>query len=219
MHNRLLGKGLAPLNHTEPWQSGYDACVDSVTRERAWQRWQKATSYRELCLLAVEFLDGDLPAFPGWMAPDIDEETDPWVPQLVAANQRGFLTTASQPGGCPPLSHDALPWRQRAFVVGFAPAGLVEELRGQVKGTRLSLFDFESSAAGGEPIGVLQQGPRESLFVGTGEGPAELAIFAEFVSPAALRELAETRYLCLVDPEWGRDDLLWPILANERRPE
>ncbi|MDF1836714.1 MAG: hypothetical protein P1V35_02495 [Planctomycetota bacterium] len=187
--------------------------IDS--REQAWQRWSNATSFEDLCALAVEFLDGDLPAFPGWMAPDIDEETDDWVPELVAANERGFLTTASQPGTCPALSHDGLPWSQRAFVVGFASPALVAELRDQVRGTRLRLLDFALDEAGGEPMPAARHGDREYLFVGTGEGPAEREVFAQRIGPQAMEALEETRYVCLVDPVWGRDDLLWAILAND----
>lgn len=186
--------------------------MGSSTKEAAWQRWRKATSFEELCALAVEFLDGELPAFPGWMAPDIDEETDEWVPQLADANERGFLTTASQPGTCPELSHDGLPWSQRAFVVGFAAEGLVHELRGQIEGTRLLLFDFASGETGGQAMAAARHGDREYLFVGTGEGPAELELFAQRLGPGALKELSQTRFVCLIDPEWGQDDLLWPIL-------
>ncbi len=185
------------------------------SREQAWQRWQNATSFKDLCDLAIEFLDGDLPAFPGWMAPDIDEETDDWVPELVAANERGFLTTASQPGACPELSHDGLPWSQRAFVVGFASPALVAELRAQVQGTRLDLLDFALDESGGEAMAAARHGEREYLFVGTAEGPAELEVFAQRLGPEAMSSLAQTRYVCLIDPEWGRDDLLWAILAND----
>ncbi|MFT4649531.1 MAG: hypothetical protein ACI9X4_002771 [Glaciecola sp.] len=189
--------------------------MDSKTSETAWKRWRNATSFQDLCRLTVEFLDGDLPAFPGWMAADIDEETDDWVPELAAANERGLLTTASQPGACPALSHDGLPWSQRAFVVGFASAALVEELRTQIEGSRLRLFDFGPQESGGDPMPAARHGDREYLHVGTGEGPAELEVFAHRVGPEALQALSETRYVCLIDPEWGRDDLLWPILAND----
>ena len=185
------------------------------SREQAWQRWRNATSFKGLCSLAIEFLGGDLPAFPGWMALDIDEETDDWVPELVAANERGFLTTASQPGACPPLSHDGLPWSQRAFVVGFASPDLVAELRTQIEGSRLRLFDFGIQETGGEPMPAARHGDREYLHVGTAEGPAELEVFAHRVGPEALQALSETRYVCLIDPEWGRDDLLWAILSND----
>ncbi len=185
-------------------------------QDQAWGRWRNATSFEELCALAVEFLDGDLPAFPGWMAPDIDEETDDLVPALAAANESGFLTTASQPGACPALSHDGLPWSQRAFVVGFAPLPLVTELRSKVQGTRLQLLDFASHETGGQALPAARHGDREYLHVGTGEGPAELEVFAHRIGPKALKSLQEARYMCLIDPEWGRDDLLWPILANDR---
>jgi hypothetical protein len=108
-----------------------------------------------------------------------------------------------------------LPWSQRAFVVGFAPASLIAELQIQVRGTRLQLIDYGCDETGGQPMAVARHGHREYLHVGTGEGPAELALFAHRIGPEALKDLSTTRYVCLLDPEWGRDDLLWPILAND----
>ena len=180
-----------------------------------WQAaWQAARSFPELCALAARFLEGDLPFFPGWMAPDIDEETDALVPYLVAATRRGLLPTASQPGACPPLSHDGRPWKQRAFVVGFASADFEDWVRGRCAGTPLEVRSFGATKSGGEAVPCGVQGDREYLWIGTGQGPDELGIFADAVHPVALRDLRATRYLCLWDPEWGRDELLWPILGD-----
>ena len=68
--------------------------------KQAFQRWREAMTFAELCALAADFCGASCPAFPGWMASDIDEETDELVPFLSAACERGFLPTASQPGAC-----------------------------------------------------------------------------------------------------------------------
>ncbi len=176
--------------------------------------WQEARTFGELCALAKRFLHGELAYFPGWMAPDIDEETDALVPYLSAATQAGLLPTASQPGACPAKSHDGKPWKQRAFVVGFASPDFVEDLQARCAPTDLEVRSFEATASGGEPVACGVQGDREYLWIGTGQGPEELDLFAEAVHPMALRALRAMRYLCVWDPEWGRDELLWPILAG-----
>ena len=195
--------------------SGFGAPEDGFPRHSAAERkWQTARTFGDLCQLAERFLEGDLPYFPGWMAPDIDEETDALVPYLVAACRQGLLPTASQPGACPAWSHDGRPWKQRAFVVGFATPAFERALFHRCEGTELKLRSFGALESGGEPVTCGVQGEREYLWIGTGQGPDELELFAGAVNPAALRELRTTRYLCCWDPEWGRDDRLWPILAG-----
>lgn len=176
--------------------------------------WQRARSFTELCALAERFLTGELPYFPGWMAPDIDEETDALVPYLSAATRQGLLPTASQPGACPARSHDGKPWKQRAFVVGFASPAFAADLHARCAPTALEVRCFDALESGGEPVPCGIQGEREYLWIGSAQGPDELAIFAEAVHPMALRDLRAMHYLCVWDPEWGRDELLWPILAG-----
>ncbi|MCB9906228.1 MAG: hypothetical protein H6830_00760 [Planctomycetes bacterium] len=181
--------------------------------DRIWQPWRLAQDWTQLCELTIQFLEGELEVFPGWMAREIDEETDPLVPELAAACRAGFLTTASQPGGCPSHSHDGLPWRQKAFVVGFAHPEYIEGLTQRCAGTRLVVLDYPAVEGGGESQLVAEQGSRQYLWVGAAQGPAELEIFEEYLAGPALRSLEASRYVCVIDPEWGQDDLLWPLLA------
>ena len=73
--------------------------------------WRHASSFADLGELGARFLEGDLACFPGWMADDIDDETDPLVPVLAGLCRGGFLTVASQPAGDASRAHDGRPLR------------------------------------------------------------------------------------------------------------
>ena len=186
-----------------------------------WQPWREARHFDDLCARAADFLWGELPAFPGWMAPDIDEETDPLVPYLDRACQAGFLPTASQPAACPHKAHDGQPQRRRAFVIGFASADFLQGLTQRTRGKGLWLHAYPGPQAH-DPVAaypVAERGGTAYLFVGDDQRSAELEIFAQALSPSALEALTACHYVCLCDPDWGRDDLLWPILAATGHPE
>ncbi|MEZ6019156.1 MAG: hypothetical protein R3F17_03385 [Planctomycetota bacterium] len=180
--------------------------------------WSTARTFEDLCHCAAAFLRGELAEFPGWMADETDVETDRLLPALEAACALGFLPLASQPGGCPETSHDGLPWRQRAFLIGFAGPALTERLRGEAALAGLWFRDFAATESGGEELCVAEQGPRRYLWVGQASGPVELEIFQDEIPPAAFAELTAGRYLVLVDPDWGRDDRLWPVLTRLADP-
>ena len=62
---------------------------------------------------------------------------------------------------------------------------------------------------------MAKRGAEPYLFVGADHRIAELEIFAPYLSPQALEAIGTCDYVCLIDPEWGRDALLWPILAPQ----
>ena len=170
------------------------------------EAWRRAASFAELCRLAAAFLRGELGCFPGWGAPDTDEETDRLEGVLLAGCAAGILPLASQEGGAGTLGHDGRPEQRRAFlcafVQGFDPRPL--EARG------ITILD---EAAEEVPLGV--RGGEVFLALGPGAREAELEIFREALCPAGLAALEAARWVTLVDLTWGRRDHLWSELAAE----
>ena len=187
---------------------------DDPERATARAAWKGAGTMSELGELAARFLEGDLPFFPGWMADDIDEETDDLVPVLAGCCRAGFLTLASQPAAGESITHDGRPWRRRAFVMGFANQVAWERLRELDSGT-LSVAAFGAGESRDvEPVPVGEMGGEPYLFAGTASGPEELAIFEDQVAPGGLGALRGTRFVSVIDSNWGEDGRLWDALAR-----
>jgi hypothetical protein len=169
--------------------------------------WREASSYAELCELGARFLEGDLDSFPGWGADDTDEETDEVSGLLAAWCHAGFLTVASQPGEPDGPGHDGRLERRRAFVTGFVDGPAAERLAAQ-EDELIVVLDRCSDEL---PLGL--RGEDVFLALGPEAPEAELAIFEEALSPAALADLRRQRWVCVADPTWGSVETLWSSLA------
>jgi hypothetical protein len=179
-------------------------------------KWETAQNFSDLCSLGAEFLEGKLMFFPGYYGPAVEEETVAIGPYLAALNRAGFLTTDSQPG-----LDNGYSSKQRAFVEGLVKnpifARLIERLaltsdlyvlvshRGQAAGLRIpvTIDDFKAFTFAGDSWEDMNG---EAFGI---EG------FSEVCSEAALRELKETFYVCIIDLCWGRRDYLWQTLARD----
>lgn len=170
--------------------------------------WRAATTFEDLCARAAAFLEGTLDHFPGWGAPDVDEETDAVAPLLAACCRAGFLTVASQPGSPDTPGADGRIERRRAFVTGFADApaaGALADLQGRGLVVELDRCEELPLAVRGEDV---------FLALGPGAREAELELFAADLGPAGIAALRASRWAVAADPEWGRDGHLWPALAT-----
>src|ERR1043165_4856579 len=77
--------------------------------------WNQAVTFEDLCNLTVAWLKGAIDYVPGNGGPP-DPETDELKDFLIDLNQKGFLTTFSQPAEV--LTENG--FAQRAAVDGFA---------------------------------------------------------------------------------------------------
>ena len=174
---------------------------------KAHDAWRSASSYPELCALGAAFLTGDLDHFPGWGAPQTDEETD-WVEEvLVGCCQAGFLTVASQRGLPPQSGPDDRPEKRRAFVTGFVDETASRALEDLIGPDLAVVRELEEDLA----LGL--RGEEHFLAIGPEAREAELALFAQNLGPEGMVALERTHWVCVVDLIWGRDDHLWPALA------
>lgn len=172
--------------------------------------WRAAATFADLCALGERFVRGELRLFPGWGAPDLDEESDALGPTLARSMRGGLFTTASQPGRPFAPGHDGRAWGQRAFVCGFAHTGAVALLAEAARARGLWLL-CPGPGAEATPVGLADGRPY--LFAGHAARDEELELFAGEVGERALQELEAQTFVWCVDPVWGRRAALIEALA------
>ncbi|WP_374778708.1 hypothetical protein OG756_42150 (plasmid) [Streptomyces sp. NBC_01310] len=182
------------------------------------QRWRSADNLQELGHLVASWLIGDLASLVGYQ-PNCgpDEETQHLIPVLVAVNRLGFVTDSSQPGESG-FGVDGQWWEQRAAV-----SGLVDdpELRdrlvaaAEVAGLTVVQHDMTPRRhAEGFPVtrctGTVHT--RFGRFLPVRD--LRTVWQPEIIGRRVFDKVAAAWQLTLVDPEWGRDDVLWEALAE-----
>jgi hypothetical protein len=173
--------------------------------------WSTARSLTDLGELTAQFLEGKLSQTPSnWGPPD--PETTALVPVLAATNRAGFVTDMSQPGQ--PAGEDG--WEQRADVSGFAGDEAFVRLMAAAAGSDLIIT---AARAGHEDSGPLycitRQGKRENTWDGGAETRKSLRNgYGQFCDPQVADALCAAWQVTLIDPEWGRNDVLWAVLEQ-----
>ncbi|MFC9916665.1 DUF6919 domain-containing protein [Streptomyces sp. NPDC127197] len=177
--------------------------------------WGAARSFEDLARLTADWLEGRLTGHPNGHHTGPDPETMPLVPVLAACNRGGILTENSQPGEL--AEHQGLLWHQRAYVTGFAGpslAGVVNELARQ-NGllTRVYMPTGRRLLDSGA-VDVTRWGDRINTGVGDRLPPRAVRQVFPGCHSDTVREVVEAWQVTIVDPEWGRNDLLWPTLRH-----
>jgi len=179
------------------------------------KRWASAHTLADLGNLTALWLEGEIASQPGYAANcGPAEETADLVPVLAALNRSGYVTDASQPG------YDEGGWQQRAAVEGFTTPDVAEHLRTVAQDARLFVrlqcasrwrnhyaHAITVTRNGGRPytrFGV-QLSRRQIRDAHLGYGACR---------PDVVRALCGALRVTVVDFEWGRDDALWPVLAQ-----
>ena len=176
--------------------------------EDARQRWKVAQSFKELCLLTAEFIEGKLPYFPDNAGDTIDEETIPLIPYLSFYNHSGFLTSVSQPG----LLNGN--FRQRAFVQGFSLKNTALDIARITLYSDLYVAVFPPNVEAGAMIPVTVDEYHPYTWAGFSH-TGELSHFLQATGPVAANELRQAWSVTIVDVSWGRVDFLWETLKRE----
>ncbi|MGW3491928.1 DUF6919 domain-containing protein [Streptomyces sp. NPDC001054] len=158
------------------------------------RQWRTARTLPDLGLLMARWLEGDLPARPGYAGP-VDEETAPLVPALASLCRTGALTLQSQPGIVGPGA-DGRTWHQRAFVQLLATPEAAAELEERARGF-LVLRD------GDDGLPVTMRGAEAVTWCGRPLSPAERRAEVSGAHPAAVRAVLAATHLTLVAPEYG----------------
>ncbi|MHC3450797.1 DUF6919 domain-containing protein [Streptomyces prasinus] len=178
------------------------------------RRWAAAQSLPELADLMTLWVEGELSVWPGH-AGGPDPETTALVPTLAAANRAGFLTDTSQPG-CDGPGFDGLRWQQRAAVTGLvADEELLARIRraGEAAGLLVLISHPLLLPQGRGATCTLRDGRPYTTF---GEHmPAHiLRHIWQGISRPAFDAVVDAWQVCLIDPDIGRNDRLWPLLDD-----
>jgi hypothetical protein len=179
--------------------------IEAENWGRAWVAWQQARTLAELGELTAQWLEGATPQRPMYIgAPD--PETKPLIPHLVGYNRRGYLTDQSQPGS--PLENG---WAQRAWVHGFGTAELADRIEDALLDTELIVG--RTPPGGDNPTRIcVTIGHERAWTIGGAMRASYLAEQYREAIPAALPALLNAWQIEVIDPVWGRNDLLWDRL-------
>lgn len=182
--------------------------------------WKNATSVADLGNLMADWLEGRLGGrTPGYCDTRPDEETNHLIPTLAVLCRAGFVTTNSQPGVKPERGYDGRMWRQRAWVEGWiADQRLLDDLRTASKRTGLIVIAHGPSGRSNASMPITDADGEICTDAGWYPGHRRM-INTEWrgVGRHAVQELRHATNVNFIDPVWGRDDRLWPSLAQAIR--
>jgi hypothetical protein len=158
-------------------------------------RWRSARSMPDLGELVIAWLNGDITQTPGHCGPP-ESETIPLVDVLTVINRGGLVTDCSQ------LAESRPGDTWNTWVDGFASDDTLARLREAAAGTPLIL-----TACRGR-VHEHRRMPHLARCCW-----AELVDFWAEKCPAVADGLEDSWLVSVEDPEPGRNDLLWPVLA------
>jgi hypothetical protein len=191
------------------------------------RRWMSATTLAELGELTALWLEGKIGQTPANLGPPA-EETAELIPVLAAVNRAAFVTDCSQPGMSEPwqgsiLGWTAPPesvWHQCAAVSGFASEQACELLASLADpGLMYSITVADPVSPAPPGWNVTRIGARGDWLEATWFGqqfprPEIEYQYGAMCPPAAVAALCDARQVTLIDPEWNRNDRLWPLLQR-----
>lgn len=219
---------LAPTMSVMVRENDHDRAL-TPAEQRQWRTdrdtWFQATSLRSLGQLTADWLEGNNLYLPAYGATCPDPETRPLIPTLAAANRAGYVTDCSQPGHDWTTGFDGRQWRQLAAVSGYcdqrtamslyaaaAPGtGVVAHMWAPGSKRRDDRFDVAAT--------IRENWDTGEGWVNTVFGPPlsrrdVLGIYRGELCRAAVKTLTRAWQITLYDPEYGRNDRLWPLLEQ-----
>ena len=177
--------------------------------------WRDARSIGDLGGAMAGWLEGRVSGSPGCSAGP-DDETLPLVPVLARLNRRGFVTVMSQPGDAGTMA-DGRPWTQRAAVEGRMAASdpLLRRIvrAARAAGLLVTVHGCERAVGPSRGFVATRRGTETGITVGGRVSRSQRRAEWCGAGRRARRQLTrEGVALAVVDPVWGRDDVLWPLL-------
>jgi hypothetical protein len=183
--------------------------------------WRTARTLEDLGRLGARWIGGDLTECPAYWGPS-DIETLEMIPVLIAANQAGYFTIGSQAGAAG-TGQDGVFWEQRAAVEGFASRDLM--LRIVRQAARRGLFTIVHDPA---TMPRFQIRHSTAVTVTNRAGQPYTQFGAQLsrrhlrdghagygdLHRQAVRALCSAWQVTVIDPQFGREHLLWDTLAS-----
>jgi hypothetical protein len=187
------------------------ACADRA-------QWFAARTLPGLANLTARWLERDLASQPGYdeSGRGPDPETLELAPTLVLLNRAGWLTDCSQPGYV--TADDA----QRAACTGFADRRLADRVARTAQDAGLLTFAApvdrrwwarrHRRRAG---VAVSREHGAPVTWFGCRAHRRDLELrYGGWCRPEAVAAVVASTNLTVVDPVWGRNDVLWPVLRE-----
>ncbi|MFF1383870.1 DUF6919 domain-containing protein [Arthrobacter sp. NPDC058288] len=178
--------------------------------------WRQATTLEAAGELTARWLESHSEYQPGTFAPSIDEETRPIAAELAEINRNGLFTKESQPGMRGDAGHS-----QRQYVTGFCSAAAAAELVALSTRSELITIGHAPGEVSAAAVPVTFDGDAVVTVLGSSENPVDeeaLRDWSEETNDALALLLADSWYVEVLDPVWGRSDVLLPeVLAALRQ--
>lgn len=173
--------------------------------------WRQAGTIPAAGELTARWLEGRSEYQPGTFAPRYDEETRAIAGRLAELNRSGLFTKESQPGV---LSEGHA---QRAYVTGFCSVESAAALLGLSGRTDLVTVAHAPGEASQSSIPVTLRNGDVVTVLGSSEGPVgddQLRDWAEEANESLALALADSWFVEVFDPVWGRNDVLLPAVLG-----
>ena len=160
----------------------------------------------DLRTLVVAWLQGDLGTTP-WHCGPPAEETARITAELVALNEAGWMTDESQPAA---LGPDGLV--QRAHVSGYCSSELADRIESAVMATDLVVQVWPADMAEAPYALAVSKSRDVACTWAGGHSPEDLLEGFYSPGPDAVADVLRGSYVDVIDPVWGRSDVLWTVL-------
>ncbi len=171
--------------------------------------WRQAITLEAAGELTARWLEGKSEYQAATFTVRYDAETEPIAAELSALNRSGLFTKESQPG----LRTEN--GAQRQYVTGFCSAELAVELLALSTRTELVTVAHAPGEASSAAIPVTLDGDDVVTVLGSSETPVEeeqIQDWADESNDTLALLLADSWYVEILDPVWGRNDVLLPAV-------
>ncbi|MGX1163153.1 hypothetical protein FBY31_2803 [Arthrobacter sp. SLBN-100] len=173
--------------------------------------WRQATTLAAAGELTARWLEGSSEFQPATFTASFDAETAPIAVELAALNRSGLFTKESQPG----LRSAGL--AQRQYVTGFCSAEIVAQLLALSTRSELVTVAHAPGESSSAAIPVTVDGGEVVTVLGSSENPVteeQIQDWAGETNDNLALLLADSWYVEILDPAWGRDDVLLPAVLG-----
>ncbi|HSO17553.1 MAG TPA: hypothetical protein VLS95_16535 [Arthrobacter sp.] len=173
--------------------------------------WRQAGTIPAAGELTARWLEGRSEYQPGTFTPGFDAETRAIAAGLAELNRNGLFTRESQPGVL------AEGHAQRAYVTGFCSAESASALLDLSTRTGLVTVAHAPGETSQASIPVTLREDAVVTVLGSSEGPVseeQLRDWTEEANETLALLLAESWYVEVFDPAWGRNSVLLPAVLE-----
>lgn len=177
--------------------------------------WRQAVTLEAAGELTARWLEGSSEYQPATFTASYDDETGPIAAALATLNRNGLFTKESQPGL---RTGDGA---QRQYVTGFCNADVAAQLLSLSTRSELVTVAHAPGEASSAAIPVTLAGADVVTVLGSSENPVteeQIQDWAGETNENLALLLADSWYVEILDPSWGRNHVLLPAVTAALSP-